>query len=568
MTTTPSERADGTAKAGVLRRRMWPALVTWGRGYHPVGLVFALVFFVSTLTPSLLPRTWLMQAVATGIGLATGYGVGVLVAWAVRTCGVSPRWSEQARRRGWIGLAIATALLVPTFLVLGSWWQNTVRELVNLPSDQRAYYAVGLIVAVSLAVALVGLGRGLRGLTRRLARFGGRFVPPPVARLGALVLVILLTVTVLNGALYRGILGAAESSFQLADEITAEGVVRPTDPLRSGSPESNEDWDLLGREGRTFVAGGPSAAQIEALTGRPALEPIRVYGGRVSADSLDGIAARVVAELDRTDAWDRSVLAVVTTTGSGWINNNVAGSLEYVTGGDSAIAGMQYSFLPSFLAFIADRETPQLAGQALFEAVYARWVELPEGQRPRLVVFGESLGSYGGMSAFGSAQDMVTRTGGGLYVGTPNFAEPWGRITAERDPGSLERLPVVDAGQHLRFASVPADTDLPGEWGDPRIVFWQHASDPITWWSFDLMLNRPDWLREPLGDDIDPGVRWFPFVTFWQVTLDMAVSVDPPDGHGHSYGPADAAELWAQILDAADWDAARSAAVGEAISGD
>ena len=44
------------------------------------------------------------------------------------------------------------------------------------------------------------------------------------------------------------------------------------------------------------------------------------------------------------------------------MNEDVASAFEYVEGGDTAIASMQYSFLPSPLAFIADRETPMIAG--------------------------------------------------------------------------------------------------------------------------------------------------------------------------------------------------------------
>ena len=36
----------------------------------------------------------------------------------------------------------------------------------------------------------------------------------------------------------------------------------------------------------------------------------------------------------------------------------------------------------------------------LFDAVYERWVRLPSDRRPELYVFGESLGSFGGETAF------------------------------------------------------------------------------------------------------------------------------------------------------------------------
>lgn len=537
----------------------------WARRFHPVGLAFALLFFVWSMTPSLLPRVWYLQGVATGISIATGYGIGCLIAWVVRRCGIEPGWSERTRRIGWWTLAVVAIVAVPTFLILGSWWQQIMRDLVGVPRAARANYLLVLLVSLLVGLLLLQIGRGIRAGTNRLTRFGGRFVPAPVARLVAVVLVVVLGVFVLNGALYQGILAAAESSAEVADRSTADGVEQPTAPERSGSPASAEAWDTLGREGRTFVAGGPAAQQIESATGAPALTPIRVYAGRESADTIDGIAARVVAELERTGAFDRKTLAVVTTTGRGWVNGNVAGAFEYVNGGNSAIAAMQYSFLPSALSFVADRETPQVAGRALFEAVYAAWSARPEGSRPKLVVFGESLGSYGGQSAFASGEDIVARTDGALLVGTPNFAQPWGRITDDRDAGSPERLPVVNQGREIRFASRPDDANIPGPWKFPRVVFWQHASDPITWWSFDLALQKPDWLREPLGPDVDPGMRWLPFVTFWQVTLDMVFSADVPAGFGHAYGP-EAADLWADILAPEGWDDATTARVREALA--
>lgn len=526
----------------------------------------ALVFFAASMTPSLLPRAWFLQGLATGISVATGYGVGVLVAWIVKACGISPSWSASTRRRGWWLLAATAVVVIPTFLVLGSWWQQIIRDLVGVPRAPRAMYLSVLLVSVAIALAIIVIARAVRRFTRFVIGQCGRFVPAPAARLAGVLAVVILAVVTLNGALHRGVLGVAESTAEAADESTADGVTQPSSPLRSGSSASEEPWDSLGREGRTFVAGGPDAQQIEEATQSPALEPIRVYAGRESAGTVEGVADRVVAELERTNAFDRSVLAVVTTTGRGWVNPNVASAFEYVNGGDTAIAAMQYSFLPSALSFIADRETPQDAGLALFDRVYAAWSAKPVESRPKLVVFGESLGSYGGQSAFASGSDLVTRTDGALLVGTPNFAEPWGRITRERDAGSLERLPVVDDGANIRFASRPDDVDLPGPWGTPRIVFWQHASDPITWWSFDLLLQRPDWLAEPLGPDVDPGMRWIPFVTFWQVTLDMIFSADVPSGFGHAFGP-EAAQLWVDILQPPDWDDATTDRIQAALTG-
>ena len=91
----------------------------------------------------------------------------------------------------------------------------------------------------------------------------------------------------------------------------------------------------------------------------------------------------------------------------------------------------------------------------------------------------------------------------------------------------------------------------PNAWGKPRVVYLQHASDPIAWWNPDLLFSKPDWLREPRGYDVSPRMEWIPIVTFLQVSADMAVAVDVPDGHGHVY-VRDVANAWQYILQPLD----------------
>ncbi|NMM88659.1 hypothetical protein B2J88_30665 [Rhodococcus sp. SRB_17] len=532
---------------------VWDHLRRYFGTLHPVGLAFALVFFVWSMSPSLLPRAWYLQGVATGISLAMGYALGTLIAWMVRKCGVEPKWAERTKKIAWWVMAAAAVILVPLFLVLGSWWQQIVRGLVEMPPTNQANYLLVLIISVFIWFILLEAARGLRFATNRLTQVALRFVPKEAAKVASLVVVFAFGFFVINGALYNGLIAFANWSFSGADTETPDGIEQPLIAERSGSPMSPEAWDTLGQEGRTFMGSGPTAEEISQLTGRAAKQPIRVYAGRESSDSIRGVADRVVAELKRTGGFDRGTLAVVTTTGRGWVNEDVASSFEYVEDGNTAIASMQYSFLPSPLAFIADRETPMVAGRALFNAVFAEWIDMPVETRPKLVVFGESLGSYGGQAAFAGAQDMMTRVDGALWVGTPNFTAQWQEITNDRDEGSREILPVIDGGQTIRFAADPEDLELKADWEDDRIVYWQHASDPITWWSFDLLFHKPDWLREkPEGRDVDPGMTWIPLVTFWQVTLDMVFSADVPSGHGHNYGE-DAADMWANILHPATW---------------
>ena len=68
-----------------------------------------------------------------------------------------------------------------------------------------------------------------------------------------------------------------------------------------------------------------------------------------------------------------------------------------------------------------------------------------------------------------------------------------------------------------------------------RILFLQHASDPVVWWDPGTILRKPDWLREKRGPDVHPGIRWIPLITFLQISADMVASDKVPDGHGHNY---------------------------------
>ena len=103
------------------------------------------------------------------------------------------------------------------------------------------------------------------------------------------------------------------------------------------------------------MATAPTVWDIERFTGRPGQEPIRVYAGLDSAPSARERAALAVQELERTGAFDRAVLGVVTATGTGWVDENVTASLEYMYGGDTALVSMQYSYLPSWLSFMVDQ---------------------------------------------------------------------------------------------------------------------------------------------------------------------------------------------------------------------
>ena len=532
--------------------------------YGWAGTLMALLLAWSSVTPSLLPRSTLLQGIVAGISGAFGYGVGETASWAVRRLS-GWRPSSAVRARAWSVLGVVGAIVTVVALVAGWRWQVDLHELMDEPAPAAYDSVLLLVVAVLVFVGLVAFGRVLRRLTGWVLRRTVGRLPLWLARTIAVAAVVLIVVGVFTGVIFRGFIAVSNAIFSVKDTTTDAGTYEPTSAERSGSPESLIAWGTLGRQGRDFVGLGPDAAQIKAVTGHPALEPVRVYAGLQSAPTVQERVDLAVRDLQRAGGFDREALIVATTTGTGWVDPAAVDAAEYVMGGDTAMVGLQYSYLPSWISFLVDKSKAEEAGAALFDGVYDAWSKLPPDHRPRLYSFGESLGSFGGQSGFTGLEDMRAKESGAVLAGTPNFTPLWASLVADRDAGSPEYLPVYQQGGAARWAGTPADLGRPPTpWETPRIAYLQHASDPIVWWSGDLVLHQPDWLAEPRGPDVLPAMRWIPWVTFWQVTADMVFSTGVPDGHGHVY-QKEYVDAWAAVLQPEGWTAADTAAVRTAI---
>jgi uncharacterized membrane protein len=495
----------------------------------------ALIAGCLSFTPSLLPRGGIVQGVIWGITAAIGYGLGVLFAWIWRA--FADRDSRRPRRRSWLVFFISTAVLVAASFGLGQYWQYEIRKLMGVTE-----YNIALVVASPFVAALVFcltllIGRGLRGLYRWVAHLLNRWIGRRAARATGWILVAGLAYLVVTGLLLQGFVNVMNSAYSVRDTKTAEGVHQPATGLRSGGPGSVIPWDTLGWQGRNFIGKGPSVSDIEKFTGRPAMEPIRVYAGLASAPDAEARAALAVRDLQRAGGFGRKNLLVVTTTGSGWVDPAMSDSFEYLAGGDAATVAIQYSYLPSWISYLVDQSKARDAGRALFDAVYGAWSQLPQGQRPRLYVAGESLGSFGGETAFSGEYSMANLTDGILFAGPPNFNTLFREFTDQRKPGSPEIQPVYQDGRIVRFTDAPATAISPtGQpWDGTRVVYMMHPSDPIVWWSPHLIFSEPDWISEPPGRDVLKTMFWMPFVTFWQVTADLPFATGVPAGHGHTY---------------------------------
>ena len=539
----------------------------WVRRYTFTGTAVGLIFIWFSMTPSLLPRTALFQGLVSGVSGAIGYGLGVFSVWLVRYMR-SKDSSPPAPLWAWKALVPIGVVGMVVMAIRFHVWQDDVRDLMGVEHLQWYDYPEAAILSVVVLFTFVEIGQLIRRLVIFLVGQVDRVAPFRVSATIVVVLLVTLTITLLNGVVVKFTMNKLNNTFNSVNEEGKTETEAPKSRLRSGGPESMVKWATLGHQGRIFVQAGPNVAKLTDFNGAPATEPIRAYAGLNSADGIAATAELAAAELERTGGLQRAVVAVATTTGTGWINEAEADALEYMYNGNTAIVSMQYSFLPSWLSFLVDKENARRAGQALFEAVDKRVRQLPEGQRPKLVVFGESLGSFGGEAPFMSLNNILARTDGALFSGPTFNNTVWLQLTATRDDGSPQWLPIFNHGDNVRFVARPSDLDRPSaSWpGRPKVVYLQHASDPIAWWTPDLLFKSPDWLREKRGYDVLPQTHWIPVVTFLQVSADMAVAVDVPDGHGHHY-VADVANGWAEVLAPPGWTPDKTAKLRPLLHG-
>ena len=553
---TSADRPSDVVTPAPERRRRRPGRLSL------TGAVLGLTFGAMSVTPSLVPRAWFLQALVTGLCVVTGYGLGAFVGWAYRSLRL-PDLPDRARTVAWKALGALAVVL----LLVGGWlgwrWQSDQRELLGMDTSVPLVWLLAPLLGLLVAALLLGIGRAVKALGRAVFRPLGRMLPVRVAWLIAIVVTVVVTYLVFSGLLIGNLISAADSVFASNNKDDKPGVVNPQVATRTGGPTSGVTWDSIGREGRAFVASGPTAGEIAAVVGDPAaVEPVRAFVGLETAPTAAERAQIAVAELRRLGGFQRGAIAVAGTTGSGWIDPKVADALDYATHGDVATVSTQYSYLPSWLSFLVDRSRAATNAEQLLTAVRVELDAMPADQRPELYVYGESLGAFSTDSAFTSVEDMSTTTDGALLVGPPSFDATWQKVVAGRAAGSPAWKPIYGDGALVRVATTQAElTDQTLTWRtDNPIIYLTHASDPIVAWTAD----HAAWL-DPRGPDVSPAVVAWPVVAGWQSTVDQFNANGVPAGHGHVYDET-VVTAWSEIVGPPSLPDTEIAAIEKAIS--
>ncbi|WP_444922275.1 alpha/beta hydrolase [Microbulbifer sp. CnH-101-G] len=517
------------------------------------GLLLGAIFFALSLTPSLIPRSSLVQGILSGVAFTIGYSLGVLFRWIWKYLGIpDPPITNQQQLRLRILVILIGASLIFGFLWQGTDWQNSVRSLMGMPSVTGVGPATIGAVAFCVFLLFRMIGKGFRKIVLAVSARLEEVIPERVAMLTGLLIALLIYWSVLSGVLLQAGLYTISIISEKLDLIIAENLPPPENPSETGGADSFLSWGSVGHEGRRFLTLGPTVEDIREVAGE-GIDPIRVYVGIHSADTPQQRALLALEELKRLGAFEREILLIATPVGDGWIDPGAVNSLEFLYRGDVATVAVQYSYLPGPSALFTDNKYIRTSARSLFKVIYDYWKELPVSKRPRLYLYGLSLGAKLSEDAFEFYDIIDNPIDGALWAGPPFSMKAWRVITDNRDPGSLAWLPQFRGGKVVRFGNQYGGYLGQEPWGKFRIAFLQHASDPIVFFDWRSALRRPDWLEHPRGPDVSPDLRWFPVVTMLQLLADFNVGVTPKD-FGHRYSAEGYTLAWIALTEPPGWN--------------
>jgi uncharacterized membrane protein len=382
-----------------------------------------------------------------------------------------------------------------------------------------------------------------------------KLVPRRLALLVGFGIAAMLLWTIGNGLLLRTALHELDSSYRHIDALLPAELSAPEDPSKSGSSKSLVSWAGLGARGRERVVAVPSKGDIASLTVGSAMEPLRVYVGLNSAETIEQRAALALAELKRIRAFDRALLVIATPTGTGWIDPAGMAPLEILYRGDVASVSVQYSYLPSWLSLLVEPDYGVDTARAVFRVVYDYWRTLPRERRPRLYLFGLSLGARNSDLSADFLDIVADPYQGALWVGPPWDSETWRKVIALRAAESPVWLPRFRNESLFHFITQRNElNEANTRWEPMRMVFLQYPSDPIVFFEAASLWRPPSWMKQQRGPDVASEIRWIPVVTFVQQICDMMTATTTPRGVGHVYAAAHYLDGWIAVTEPQGWN--------------
>lgn len=466
-----------------------------------LGLFFSFVLYAESLRPSLLPLSFVNQIVFTGIVSALGYDLGIVCEAFLKRFAWYQKIPSVKTMRFVIFCLLALLFILATYERLG--WQKEQRSLLGVQGSSPHLIAL-LLGSLGIVWVTLKIGKGIRITARRISSRFHNQSSKTLLSLGVGLLVAGVGYIFFSLSIF-----GLEIMLALRSSPEPLKVEKPVSSARSGGQNSPVAWERLGQKGKEFVS-------VDSSAKGNILEPIRVYVSIENEPNLEKRVNMVLQELERTLAFERKALVIFTPTGSGWVNPVAVNSAEHSLNGDVASVAMQYSSKASVVQYIVDRNLPQKATSLLISKVRAKLNTLDPNHRPKLYLYGESLGSLASQEYFvgKSINDISRVVDGALWVGPPSASSLWSQFEKEGLFHTDHTETVARIGP---------------------MEFLYNATDPVVLFNRKLIYQSPKWLQIPRARYIDAHMQWRPVLTFLHISFEMISGNSFPSGVGHTY---------------------------------
>jgi uncharacterized membrane protein len=184
----------------------------WVRHYTFTGTTVGLIFIWFSMTPSLLPRGPLFQGLVSGFSGAIGYALGVFSVWLVRymrekqTSPPAPGWAWKVL----IPIAVLGQVLMAIWFHV---WQDDVRDLMGVTHLKWWDYPLAAVLSLVVLFTLVEIGQLIRMLFSFLVAQLDRIAPFRVSATIVVILLVVLTITLLNGVVVKYTMRTLNNTF-------------------------------------------------------------------------------------------------------------------------------------------------------------------------------------------------------------------------------------------------------------------------------------------------------------------------------------------------------------------
>ena len=443
---------------------------------------------------------------------------------------------DRKERRGRYASHLVVVPAAAAVAMGGELWRRRRERSDDAPAEESDLSVVkSLAMSVAVAGVTATMSAGERKLADRIARAASRVLPGneslwrPLGHVASLAAIGAGT----RFAMQRGF-GMIESR---EEAVEPSFDLPPPHPYLSGSLESDVPYATLSKQGRRFVWNAQAPEVISEIMGEDAVDVIRVYVGLESADDEAQRVALAMRELERTGAFEREWLLIDMPTGTGYVNYAAVSVLEMLSRGNCATVAMQYAARPSPLSLDRVDEGRKQA-RLLIDAISERIRGMPVEGRPKVVLFGESLGAWTSQDAFLNQGTQGLVDAGidyAIWIGTPHFSR-WKEqiLRDQRDDVEPELIGVFNDIDEWEATPVEQRERM-------RYVMITHHNDGVARFGPGLVVQAPEWLgdSESRWREIPRGMRWTPNTTFFQTLVDMKNSANVVAGvfaaTGHDY---------------------------------